>query len=134
MSTLCLRIFSFDLWSKPNHLFNRDLNRGCLVYMFSLHFSGSKFLTNLRRQFCVRKFFSCTWNFSYINFCGIRSLFNLSLKLLFRKCITYVLGCSFIKTCSLTRLLASVFVLVNAIVFNRPYGLMIKFLIACLMN
>ena len=36
-------------------LFNRDLNRGCLVYMFSLHFSGSKFLINLRRQFRVRK-------------------------------------------------------------------------------
>ena len=30
-------------------LFNRDLNRGCLVYMFSLSFSGSKFLINLRR-------------------------------------------------------------------------------------
>ena len=30
-------------------LFNRDLNRGCLVYMFSLHFSGSKFLINLRQ-------------------------------------------------------------------------------------
>ena len=41
-------------------LFNRDLNRGCLVYMFSLRFSGSKFLINLRRQFRVRKIFSCT--------------------------------------------------------------------------
>ena len=30
-------------------LFNRDLNRGCLVYMFSLSFSGSLFLVNLRR-------------------------------------------------------------------------------------
>ena len=30
-------------------LFNRDLNRGCLVYMFSLSFSGSLFLINLRR-------------------------------------------------------------------------------------
>ena len=38
-------------------LFNRDLNRGCLVYMFSLRFSGSKFLVNLRRQFRVRKIF-----------------------------------------------------------------------------
>ena len=26
-----------------NCLFNRDLNRSCLVYMFSLRFSGSKF-------------------------------------------------------------------------------------------
>ena len=38
-------------------LFNRDLNRGCLVYMFSLRFSGSKFLVNLRRQFRVRNIF-----------------------------------------------------------------------------
>ena len=36
--------------------FDHDLNRGCLVYMFSLRFSGSKFLINLRRQSCVRKF------------------------------------------------------------------------------
>ena len=41
-------------------LFNRDLNRGCLVYMFSLRFSESKFFINLRRQFRVRKIFSCT--------------------------------------------------------------------------
>ena len=40
-------------------LFNRDLNRGCLVYMFSLCFSGSKFLIKLRRQFRVCKIFSC---------------------------------------------------------------------------
>ena len=30
------------------YLFNRDLNRGCLVYMFSLRFSVSKSLINLR--------------------------------------------------------------------------------------
>ena len=30
------------------NLFNHDLNRGCLVYTFSLRFSGSKFLINLR--------------------------------------------------------------------------------------
>ena len=36
-------------------LFNRDLNRGFLVYMFSLRFSGSKFLINLLRQFRARK-------------------------------------------------------------------------------
>ena len=35
--------------------FNPDLNRGCLVYMFSLRFSGSKFLRNLRRPSRVRK-------------------------------------------------------------------------------
>ena len=38
-------------------LFNHNLNCGCLVYMFSLHYSGSKFLINLRWQFCVCKFF-----------------------------------------------------------------------------
>ena len=36
------------------------LNRGCLVYMFSLCFLGRKFLINLRRQFRMRKIFSCT--------------------------------------------------------------------------
>ena len=41
-------------------LFNRDLNHGCLVYMFSLRFSRSEFLINLRRQFRVRKIFSRT--------------------------------------------------------------------------
>ena len=89
-------------------LFNHDLNRGCLVYVvffvcfFLLRFSGSKFLINLRRQFHVRKIFSCTLNFSYTSFCGICSLFILCLKLLFRKCTAYVLGYSSIKTCSLT--------------------------------
>ena len=79
------------------YLFKRYLNRGCLVYMFSLRFSGSKFLIKLRRQFRVCKFF-CT----QIS-CGVCSLFILCLKqLLFRKCVNYVLGCSLIKTCSLT--------------------------------
>ena len=74
--------------------FNRDLNRDCLVYMFSLRFSGSKFLINLRRQFRVRKIFRTQL------FAGFEVI--LCLKLLFRKCVTYVVGCSFIKTCSLT--------------------------------
>ena len=38
-------------------LFNRDLNWDFLAYLFSLRFSGSKFLINLRRQFPVRKIF-----------------------------------------------------------------------------
>ena len=38
-------------------LFSLDLNRGCLVYMFSLRFSGSKFLIKLRRQFRVCQIF-----------------------------------------------------------------------------
>ena len=50
----------FAIFNNLTLLFNRDLNRGCLVYMFSLRFSGSKFLMNLRRQFRVRKIFSCT--------------------------------------------------------------------------
>ena len=82
--------------------FNRDLNRSCLVYMFSLRFSGRKFLINLRRQLRVRKIFSCAQNFSYVSFCGICNLFILCLKLLFWKCVTYVLGCSLLKNRSLT--------------------------------
>ena len=38
-------------------LFNRHLNHGCLVYMFSLRFSGSKFFINLRQQFRARQIF-----------------------------------------------------------------------------
>ena len=44
-------------------LFNRDLNRGCLVCMFSLCFSACKFLVKLRRQFRVRRVF-----FGYVKF------------------------------------------------------------------
>ena len=40
-------------------LFNRDLNRGCLVYMFSLCLSGSKCLIDLQRHIRVSKVFSC---------------------------------------------------------------------------
>ena len=43
-----------------NLLFNRNFNRGCLVYMFLLRFSGSRFMINLRWQFRVGKIFSCT--------------------------------------------------------------------------
>ena len=75
-------------------LLDHDLNRGCLVYMFSLRFSGNKFLINLRRQFRVYKIFR-TQGF------GGFAVFILSLKLLFRKWVTYVAGCSFIKNCSL---------------------------------
>ena len=75
--------------------FNDDLNRGCLVYMFSLRFSGSKFLIDLLRQFRVRKVFRTQ------GFAGF-TVFSFCLKLLFQKCVTYVVGCPFIKTCSLT--------------------------------
>ena len=43
-----------------NLLFNSNFNRGCLVYMFLLRFSGSRFMINLRWQFRVGKIFSCT--------------------------------------------------------------------------
>ena len=81
-------------WQKEvmakSRLFNRDLNGGCLVYMFYLRFSGSKFLINLRRQFRVRKIFRTQV------FAGFACI--LCLKLLYQKCVTYVVGCSFIKT------------------------------------
>ena len=60
--------------------FNRDLNRGCLVYMFFSDFSESKFLINLRRQFRVRKIFQFLARFAVFSFCV-------------RKCVTHVLGC-----------------------------------------
>ena len=82
-----------------NFLFNHDLNHGCLVYMFSLGFSGSKFLINLRRQFRVRKIFFVYVKFFVHKVSSDLHLFILCLKLLFRKCVTYVVGGSFIKTC-----------------------------------
>ena len=85
--TLFVRIIKKYTYKKSSY------NRGCLAYMFSLRVSGSKFLINLRRQFRVRKTLVQAW---------ICSLFILCLKLLFRKSVTYVLGCSFIKICSLT--------------------------------
>ena len=75
------------------HLFSRDLNRGCLVYMFPLRFSESKCLINLRRQYRVRKIFSRRQLRTQV-YAGLQS-FHLRLKLLFRKCVTYVVGCFF---------------------------------------
>ena len=49
--------YSGELHLLKSFLFNRDLNRGCLVYVFSLRFSWSTFLLNLRRQFRVHKIF-----------------------------------------------------------------------------
>ena len=68
--------------------------------MFSLRFSGSKFLINLRRQFRLLKFFRVRKIFRTQRFDGFEVI--VCLKLLFRKCVTYVAGCSFTKTCSLT--------------------------------
>ena len=52
-------VFNLFIVSLVLVYFNRDVDRGCLVYIFSLRFSGSKFLINLRRQFRVRRTFSC---------------------------------------------------------------------------
>ena len=51
--------------------FNRDSNRVSLVYMFSLGFSVSNFLINLRRQFRVRKIFRAQVfvGFAVFSFC-----------------------------------------------------------------
>ena len=70
------------------HIFNRDLNRGCLVYMFSLRFSGSKFLIYLRRQFRVRKIFRTQGlrdlqSFHFVFKITISKMRNLSCRLLF---------------------------------------------------
>ena len=48
----------FAILSANLRFLNSDLNRVCLVYMFSLRFSRSKFLINLRRQFPLHKIFS----------------------------------------------------------------------------
>ena len=56
--------------SRSGVFFNRDLNRGCLIYMLSLRFSGSKFLTNLRRQLRVRKIFVQVKFFAHKFFAG----------------------------------------------------------------
>ena len=71
---------------------NRDLNRVCLVYIFSLRFSGSKFLINLRRQYHVRKIFRTQV------FAGF-AVFHFVFKITISK--TPNVACSFIKTCSL---------------------------------
>ena len=69
------------------------MNRGCMVYMFSLRFSGSKFLINLRRQFRVRKIFRTQ------SFADLQS-FHFVFKITISKIRN--LSCSFIKTCALT--------------------------------
>ena len=61
------KLVTFNLYN----LLNRDLNRGCLVYMFFLRFLGSKFLVNLRLQVRERKVF-CTQvfiGFAVFSFC-----------------------------------------------------------------
>ena len=84
--------------------------------MFSLRFSGSKLLINLRRQFRVHK------NFSYTNFC-LRDLqpLHFVFKITISKiCVAYKLNRL------INRLLTSAFVIDNGTVFNRPSDLIIK--------
>ena len=57
--TIVIRKNSMETQAEPTFL-NRGLNRGCLFDMFSLRFSGSKFLIYPRRKFRVRKIFSST--------------------------------------------------------------------------
>ena len=102
-----------EAWFLQSCFFNRDLNRSCLVYMFSLRFPGSKFLINLRRQFRVRKFFRTQL------FAGFEVI--LCLKLLFRKCVLMLQVAPLLK-------------LACGIVFIRINGLIIQCLIACLIN
>ena len=77
--------------------------------MFSLGFSGSRFLINSRGQFRVRKSFS-RWQLCIFRqfLRHLQSFFILCLNYLqimrnLKLCVTYVLGCSFIKICSLKR-------------------------------
>ena len=81
-------------YSEPNQyiriviytdLFNRYLNRGCLVYMFSLSFSGSKFLLNLRRQFRVGKIFFVYTKFSVHRFLRDLQSSHFAFKITFSK-------------------------------------------------
>ena len=62
-------------------------------------------MKNLRRQFrgnFVYVKFLCARKMFRIQGFGGSAIFILCLKLLFRECVTYVVGCSFVKTCSLT--------------------------------
>ena len=122
-------VFSHILCSS----FIRDLYRGCLVYVVPLRYVGSKLLINLRRQFRVRKSCSCAKNFSYTRFCGICSLLIL-FEITTSKMGNFWSRLLFHKNLLINRLLTSVFVLVNRILFERSNGSIIKCLIACLMN
>ena len=68
---------------------------------FTGFFSSFLFLIKLRRQFRARKIFSGT-KFFVSKFLRDLRYSYLCLTLLFRKCVPYLLGCSFIKNCSLT--------------------------------
>ena len=77
--------------------FSITKNRGCLFYIYSLRFLGSKFLINLRRQFRVGKTFVYVEIFGY-KFSGIYRLHFIFKVTISKKFIIYALGCSFAKT------------------------------------
>ena len=83
-------------------LFNRDLNRGCLVFMFSLRFSRSKFLINYGGNFVYVKFFRVRKIFRTQVLAGFAVFSFKCLKLLIPLWVIYYLGCSLIEDCSLT--------------------------------
>ena len=111
-------------------LFSRDWNRSCLVFRNSLRFSGSKFLINLRRQFRACKSFLCTKIFSTQVF-RERQPFHFLFKITISKMLNLCSRLHFHYNLLINRLLTSVFVLVNGIIFNRSNGLLIKSLKIC---
>ena len=54
---LHVKNFFFFLITLSYSSFNRDLNRGCSIYMFSLPFPGSKFLIIYDGNFVYVKYF-----------------------------------------------------------------------------
>ena len=115
-------------------LFNRDLNLGCSVYMFSLRFSGSKFLINLRRQIRVRNIFFVYVKFFMQTFSRDLQSFHFVFKINISKMRYFCCRLLFYQNLLINRLLTSAFVPVNGIVCNRSNGLITQCLIACLMN
>ena len=93
--------------------------------MFSLRFSGSKFVINLRQQFRARKIFrtkvlrDLQFLIMCLKFCTISKMRNLYRGLLFYENLLT------------DRLLTSAFALANGIVFSGSNGLAIQCLIAC---
>ena len=68
---LIMKVNRLKALNRYDFFFNRDLNRGCLAYMFSLRFLRSTFLINLRRGLRVRKIFRTQVfaGFAFFSFC-----------------------------------------------------------------
>ena len=115
-------------------LISRNLNRGCLVYMFSLLFSASKFLINLQGHFRKCNFFFLYVKFFVHKFFRDLKSFHFVFKITTLKVRKLCPRLLFHQNLLINRLLRHVFVLLNAIVFNRSNGLIIECFIAFLMN